>query len=374
MIKILAGVLGPDPGGRFEIAGNPVELNSAMDAIRRGISVNYQDLSLFPNLSVAENIVIGHVAGGKYRVNWSEVRQTAKQALERLGVELDLQSPLESLSIAKQRLVSIARAISFQAKLIVLDEPTSSLSAGEVELLFRIIRELRSSGVSILFVSHKLDELFAISDRFTVLRDGKFIGRYDKAELDEAKLISLMVGRTVEYERHNARPPAGSPMVLEVKDLSKKGHFHNIALSVCAGEIVGITGLVGAGRTELAHALFGLQEADSGEIRLNGRRVKLRSTQDALRHGIAYVPESRQLQGLVLPQTIARNISLAVLPKLTNRVRLIRPRKERELAEQYMSKLDVRPKAPDMPVSQLSGGNQQKVVIAKWLASPARDY
>lgn len=367
LIKILAGVIQPDPGGVFELHGRPVHFGNALDANRHGISVNYQDLSLFPNLSVAENITLGQ--SGNWRVNWREARQKAREALERLGVDIDPDTPLERLSIARQQLVSIARAISFEAKLLILDEPTSSLSSGEVELLFRIIRELKEKGMAILFVSHKLDELFAVADRFTVLRDGKFVGRYDTAELDEAKLIALMVGRNVEYEKQIGDGGSVGDIVLEVRGLSKKGQFRDIHLQVRAGEIVGITGLVGAGRTELAQTLFGITPYDEGEIRLNGKPVRIRSTVDAVRHGIAYVPESRQTQGLVLQQTIVRNISLSILQRLKNRFRLLETGKELSIAEDYMAKLDIRPKLPHMKANQLSGGNQQKVVMAKWLAA-----
>lgn len=369
LIKILAGVIQPDPGGELRIDGKPIVFHSASDAIHQGISVNYQDLSLFPNLSVAENITMGQSKLSGFRVKWSEIRNTAASALERLGISLDLHDPVENLSIAKQQLVSIARAIAFDAKLIILDEPTSSLSSGEVEVLFRIIRELKEKGISILFVSHKLDELFAVSDRFTVLRDGQWVGCYEREQLDQAKLISLMVGRSIEYEKLVEEPFQTYETVLEVSGLSKKGNFKDIHFSVGAGEIVGITGLVGAGRTELAQALFGIETADEGEIRLHGRKINPRSTTEAVRLGLAYVPESRQTQGLVLTQSITRNLSLSVLNRLTNKLRLIVKKKERQLAESFISKLDIRPALADMQAGQLSGGNQQKVVIGKWLAS-----
>jgi len=370
LIKILAGVIRPDEGGRIEIEGEPVEFASPLDALRRGISVNYQDLSLFPNLSVAENIALGHFGG--LRMNWKAARRIALDSLGKLGVELDLDAPLETLSIAKQQLVSIARAISFDARLLVLDEPTSSLSSNEVEQLFRIIHDLKANGISVLFVSHKLDELFAISDRFTVLRDGEHVGTYDRSELDESRLISLMVGRSVEYEKQLGDGSKIGETVLDVRGLGKKGQFKDIHFQVRSGEIVGITGLVGAGRTELAQTLFGIQPPDEGEIRLGGKPVRIRSTQDAVKMGIAYIPESRQTQGLVLQQSVARNATLAILRRLAGRFFLLDMQREREIADSYIHRLDVRPKLPDMPVDQLSGGNQQKVVIAKWLAADPR--
>jgi ABC-type sugar transport system ATPase subunit len=370
LIKILAGVVRPDPGGTIEIEGKPVEFASPLDALRQGISVNYQDLSLFPNLSVAENIALGHSGG--IMMNWKAARRIARDALQRLGVDLEIDTPLETLSIAKQQLVSIARAISFEARLLVLDEPTSSLSSNEAEQLFRIIRDLKESGISILFVSHKFDELFAVADRFTVLRDGEYVGSYDRSEIDEGKLIALMVGRSVEYEKQVPDEPNPGEVVLDVRGLGKKGQFKDIHFRVRAGEIVGITGLVGAGRTELAQALFGIETPDEGEIRLGGEPVRIRSTREAVEMGIAYIPESRQTQGLVLQQTIARNITLAVLRRLAGRFRLLDVRREREIADAYMTRLDVRPRLPEMTADQLSGGNQQKVVVAKWLAASPR--
>jgi len=374
LIKILAGVVQPDDGGTIRIDGRPVRFQNALDAMRHGISVNYQDLSLFPNLSVAENITIGRASNGGASnggmpVRWKRIRDAAREALERLGISLELDLPVEHLSVAKQQLVAIARATAFNAKLIVLDEPTSSLSSGEVEVLFRIVNDLKRAGTSILFVSHKLDELFAIADRFTVLRDGQLVGCYDKAELDEAKLIALMVGRNVEYERLVGTGSGAGPVVLDVRGLGKKGHFEDIHFQVRAGEIVGLTGLVGSGRTELAQAIFGIAPADRGELRWHGKPVRPTSAVEAVKLGMAYVPESRQTQGLVLSQPVVRNVSLAVLKRLKTRLGLTDPRQERELAEKFAQKLDIRPANVDMEAGQLSGGNQQKVVIAKWLAA-----
>lgn len=264
LIKILAGVIQPDEGGIIKINGKETSFQNASDAMHQGISVNYQDLSLFPNLSVAENITIGQSAFSGMRMKWGSIKKTAKAALDRLGIDLDIDVQIENLSIAKQQLVSIARAIAFDAKLIILDEPTSSLSSGEVELLFRIIKDLKQKGISILFVSHKLDELFEVSDRFTVLRDGQWVGRYDRSELDESKLIKLMVGRNVEYERLTSDGTPVGKTVFEVKGLSKKGNFEDINFSVKAGEIVGITGLVGAGRTGASAIHFRCSTCGSG--------------------------------------------------------------------------------------------------------------
>ncbi len=369
LMKILAGVEQPDAGAEFKFAGKEAHIKRPMDATLKGISVIYQDLSLFPNLSVAENIFIGRDSGsrGWKRVDWKGMKEVAQKALNELGVAIDVTLPAEKLSIAKQQLVAIARALAFESRLIVMDEPTSSLSSGEVELLYKVMNDLKKKGIAIIFISHKLKELFAVADRFTVLRDGKYVGTYDREEMDEEKLISLMVGRKVERVKHE-KNPAGKP-ILEVKGLSRKGNFKDITFTLHEGEIIGITGLVGAGRTELAQAVFGLNKPDSGEIYISGKKAVIRSPEDAVQNGIAYVPESRQLQGLILRQSLIDNISLSVLDRLTNRLKCIVRKKEVELAKKFIQNLDIRPQIPEMQAGQLSGGNQQKVVIAKWLAS-----
>ncbi|WP_406678756.1 sugar ABC transporter ATP-binding protein [Moorella sp. ACPs] len=368
LIKILAGVEQPDPGAEFLIDGIPANIRQPLDASQKGIAVIYQDFSLFPNLTVAENISFGKEIGrGKRFVSWHEIKETATNALAELGVELDLNLQLEKLPVAKQQLVAIARALAFKARFIIMDEPTSSLSRGEVENLFKIIRALKEKGIAILFVSHRLQELFTIAERFTVLRDGKYIGTYLKEQLDEEKLISLMVGRKVEFIRQSGNETG--PVLLEVVNLTKKGNFKDISFTLRKGEILGLTGLVGAGRTEVAQALFGLNIPDSGEIFLEGVKVNIRSPEEAMRLGIAYIPEGRQREGLVLRQSVANNISLAMLKKMRGKFGLLNTSKERELVGQYMEALDVRPRLPNMLAMQLSGGNQQKVVLAKWLAT-----
>ncbi|RKL61599.1 sugar ABC transporter ATP-binding protein [Thermoanaerobacteraceae bacterium SP2] len=368
LIKILAGVETPDPGAEILIGGQPFDIQQPLDATKKGIAVIYQDFSLFPSLSVAENIGFGKEIGrGRQLVNWKESQETAKSALHELGAEINLNIPLERLSVAKQQLVAIARALAFNAKLIVMDEPTSSLSSGEVQVLFDIINKLKQKGIAILFVSHKLQELFIISDEFTVLRDGKYIGTYMKDELNEEKLISLMVGRKVEFIRQPGK--GAGEKILEVKNLTKKGNFKDISFVLNKGEIVGLTGLVGAGRTEVAQALFGLNCPDSGEIILNGIKINITSPEMALKYGIAYIPEGRQREGLILRQSVGKNISVTMLKNLKARFGLIDRNREDKLVLKQMKALDVRPLKPYMTAMQLSGGNQQKIVLAKWLAT-----
>jgi ABC-type sugar transport system ATPase subunit len=370
LIKILAGVYTPDPGASFFFEGKEAEIKKPLDATMKGISIIYQDLSLFPNLTVAENIYIGRDSDKKSwtKVKWKEIKKIAKKALEEMDVNIDPQTPVEQLSIAQQQLVEIARAIAFDAKLIVMDEPTSSLSESEVEKLYNIIEQLKERGISIIFISHKLKELFKVSDRFTVLRDGQYIGTYEAEELDEPKLIKLMVGRDVTYEKNESTVEVGET-ILKVDGLSKSGNFKDISFELRKGEVLGITGLVGSGRTELAQALFGVNRPESGTVELYGEKINVRNSSDAVKKGIAYIPEARQTQGLVLEQSVINNISLPILDKLKNKFKLIDRKLEINLAEQYTKSLDIRPALPKLPASNLSGGNQQKVVIAKWLST-----
>lgn len=369
LMKILVGVESADEGAEIEFAGEKVHFSKPIDATLKGISIIYQDLSLFPNLSVAENICIGRENAGKgyYRVQWKQMKLLAEKTLAELGLKLDVSLPLGKLSIAKQQLVAIARSLAFDSKLIVMDEPTSSLSSGEVEHLYNIIEDLRRRGISIIYISHKLKELFTVADRFTVLRDGKFVGSYDKDDMNEDKLISLMVGRKVEII--NREENKGGEEVLRVESLSKRGNFKDISFSLRAGEIIGITGLVGAGRTELAQALFALNKPDSGNIYISGKKVDLKSSGDAVKHKMAYIPESRQTQGLFLRQSIIDNISVTVFGQMLNKFGFIERAREKQLASEYIQILDIRPPLAEMNAGQLSGGNQQKIVIAKWLST-----
>lgn len=369
LIKVLAGIHFPDPGAEFYFEGKEAGIKKPIDATSKGISIIYQDLSLFPNLSVAENIYIGRESTSKSfkKIDWKKIEQVAEKALKELDVQIDLHTPVEKLSIAQQQLIEIARALAFDAKLIVMDEPTSSLSAGEVEKLYKVINNLKQKGIAIIFVSHKLKELFTVSDRFTVLRDGKYVGTYETSEIDEDKLITLMVGRQVQYKKNEGKIIAGDS-IFEVEGLSKEGNFKDITFELKKGEVLGITGLVGSGRTELAQSIFGINRPFTGNIKINGKKIAITSSEDAVKKGIAYIPESRKTQGLILEQSIINNISLPVLKTLRNAFGLINRRKEAALADHYIKALDVRPALPQMNTGQLSGGNQQKVVIGKWLS------
>lgn len=372
LIKILSGFQQPDAGAKIVIEGKETRLNGVMDAIKQGISVIYQDFSLFANLTVAENIGINEIIEKNSPVlNWKEINERAKKALDFLGTDISPKEIVENLSVAKQQMVAIASAVAQDAKMIIMDEPTSALSRGEVEHLYKIIDTLKSRDIAIMFVSHKMDELFHVADRFTVFRDGQYIKTVNKDEVTESDLVALMVGRKVEIKSYANLEKKGD-VALAVKGLSKKGNFKDINLEVHEGEVVGITGLVGAGRSEMAQAVFGINPPDSGEIYVNGRKVDIKSPSEALEHGIAYIPESRQTQGLILQKTIESNITLPMLKKFRGRSGIIDRKKQRESVDKWVEMLDVRPNNPDMLAMQLSGGNQQKVVLAKWISTEAK--
>ena len=368
LIKILAGNYKPDVGGKITIEDETFSTLTPKLSLDKGIVVIYQDFSLFPNLTVAENISITEQMERKGKcVSWKQMQRSAREALDKLGVEIDVNLQLGTLSTAKQQLVAIARALACDAKLIIMDEPTSTLSGSEVQLLFKIIRDLKVQGISILFVSHKLEELFEIADTFTVIRDGQYIAAHPREEMDNDTLISLMVGRKVEFVHRGAEHMGET--VLEVRRLSRHGKFRDISFSVRSGEIIGITGLVGAGRTEVVQAICGLDSIDSGEIYIDGKQVQIRNMQDAVRHGIGYVPESRLTEGLVLTKSVEDNEVITIHDRLRNRGGLVSMRKKHRIAAEWIEKLNIRPGYPEMVVQKLSGGNQQRVVIAKWLAT-----
>lgn len=367
LIKVLAGVYQPDPGAEIEIEGEKVTALTPTESMRRGVMVIYQDFSLFPTLSVKENIAFSQQIEKRRRlIDWKAMEETSRRALSTLGVEIDLNARLGSLSTARQQLVAIARALVYDAKLLVMDEPTSALSSGEVEHLFRVVNELKARGMAIIFISHKLDELFKITDRMTVLRDGHYIGTRISSETDTNEIITMMVGREIK-EQHLAGKNIGET-VLEVKNISKRGNYQDVSFSVRRGEVLGITGLVGAGRTETVRALFGLNPPDSGEILLEGRKIAPKSPAQAQALGIAYVPESRQTEGLVLQQDAESNLTLSILRRFV-RNGLIRFDERRKKAVELIEQLNVKPAYPHMQVDKFSGGNQQKIVVAKWLAT-----
>ncbi len=365
LIKLLAGVHQPD-GGQLQIGGEPVFLSGPGDAAHRGIAVIYQEPTLFPDLSVAENVFIGRqpLRPGR-RIDHRAMDRAVNEVFARLGVRIDPERIARGLSIAEQQLVEIAKALTRSARVLIMDEPTAALSPIEVQRLFRVVEALRSEGAAVVFVSHRLAEVFEICQRVTVLRDGQRTLSRPLEGLSETDLIRAMVGRDVLTEAHEQHAP--SRTVLEVQRLTREGVFRDISFEVGAGEVVALAGLVGSGRTEVARAIFGVDRYDAGTVRIDGQKLKRGSPTAAMSAGVGLVPEDRRQQGLVMEQSLARNIALASLRKL-RRAGVIRARTEREFATDWAKRLQVRYSRVTAPVSTLSGGNQQKVVLAKWLA------
>jgi rhamnose transport system ATP-binding protein len=369
IVKILAGIHQPD-SGTVVLDGKPISLHGPAQARLLGIAVVHQEPRLFPDLTVAENVFMGHAPTGSLgTVNWREMRRSADRIFESLNVRMDSGEVVRGLSMADQQLIEIAKALSIEAQVLILDEPTASLSAHEVERLFDIVRQTRDRGVAVLFVSHRLEEVFELCDRATVLRDGRRVITAPTSELTAADLVRHMVGRAVSlFPRSSAQI---GDVLLDVRGLTRVGAFRDITFSVRTGEIVGLAGLVGAGRTEVARVLFGLDRADAGEVFLAGKRAGFRSPSAALAAGIAYVPEDRHLDGLVGGFSISENVTLPIIPRLFPRL-FMRTGRERALAAGYAQRLRIRANSMDDLIESLSGGNQQKVVIAKWLATKPR--
>jgi rhamnose transport system ATP-binding protein len=368
LIKIAGGVFPPDDGFIL-LDGKPVWFSDPRDAQQHGIVVIHQTPTLCQHLSVAENILLGNLPSSFGIVRWRDAFQKASELLAQLGVSLPLNEPVRNLSAAQQQLVALARALSLQAKWLILDEPTASLSRSEVERLFAILSQLKAQGVGILFVSHRLEEVLEISDRVTVLRDGEKIATLPTHQVNREKLIELMVG-TVPTEAAEKRTgkvePKSSPVLLQLRNLSVNGFANEVSITVRQGEIVGLFGLVGAGRSELAQAIVGLRKVSNGQIFWKGKQVRFTSPQDALKAGIAYLPEDRLRQSLLQVRSVRENISLPNLRKFS-RLGVVDEGAERETVQKQAEALRVRMATIEQPVRELSGGNQQKVALAKWL-------
>jgi len=370
LIKIIAGVITPDEG-KIIINGNVYKKLETIYSIKEGIQVIYQDLSLFPLLSVAENISLNQmVEEGRKIINWDEIRKLAEKELNKINIILNLEEKVENLSMANKQIVAIVRALTQDAKLIIMDEPTSALTKTEVDSLFSIILDLKQKGISTLFISHKISEVLEISDKVTVLRDGKKVGDFKKEELDREKLVFHMTGKKINETifKYNREKFKEQP-ILEVKSLTKKSHFKNVNFKLFPGEIFGLTGLLGSGRTELALALFGLNKPDSGEVWIEDKRVQIKSPKDAIKYGIGYLPEDRYSQGLFLHQSIGDNIIVTIIKKVLTLFGLISENKKIKQIEKWSRELKIKATSLFAPVESLSGGNQQRVVLAKWLAT-----
>jgi simple sugar transport system ATP-binding protein len=369
LIKIISGVEQPDNGAVFEIDGERIHDYSAIDAIHKGIEVIYQDLSLFPNLTVAENIALGETIATRNKIiKWKEIRRIARSAMDKIKAHIPLDELVADISLADQQLVAICRALTHDVKLVIMDEPTTALTRKEVDNLFAVVKDLQAKGLATMFVSHKLDEILEIAESVSILRDGKKVGTFESHELDDEKLIELMTGNKLDYVRFE-RIVQNEITLLEVKNLCKSNNFVDINLHLHSGEILGITGLLGSGRTELARSIFGLNPADSGEIFLQGKAVKIASVQDAIKHGISYVPENRLVQGLVMQQSVSNNIMITILGKLMGSIGLLNRDKCHKSVDKWVRNLSIKIPSVDSPVQTLSGGNEQRVVLAKWIAT-----
>ncbi|WEK61022.1 MAG: sugar ABC transporter ATP-binding protein [Candidatus Microbacterium colombiense] len=374
LIKALTGVYRIDAGS-IVVAGREKSFGGTGDAQASGISTVYQEVNLAPNLTIGENVMLGHEVRGVLGVNWRATHHAATEALARLGLDhLDTRQPLSTLSIAMQQLVAISRAMAIKAKVLILDEPTSSLDAAEVEGLFAVMRTLRDQGVAILFVSHFLDQIYAISDRLTVLRNGQYEGEYLTRDLDRHALISRMIGKDLDTlkslggNRRTTPRDADEAAFLSASGISRSGAVHATDLDIRPGEVVGFAGLLGSGRTELARLLYGADRTESGRITVKGRKVDLSSPSAALAHRIAFSTENRRDEGIIGDLTIRENIILAVQAK-RGWARPM-PRKEQDaIVDKYIAALNVRPADPERMIKNLSGGNQQKVLLGRWLAT-----
>lgn len=371
LIKVISGVWQPDQG-ELLIDGQKMEGMTPRAAIQHGVQVIYQDFSLFGNLSVAENLALSmELQEGRKLVSWRRIRGIAQEAIRKLGVDLDLDALVETLPTAGKQLVAIARALMSDPRLLIMDEPTTALTGREVEALFRVVRDIQSRGIAVLFVSHKMREMLEISERLTVIRSGRVVAAGPISEFDEAAITRAMTGQEIAAEGYRWDGAASGTPLLEVAGLTIPGQLEDISLRVMPGEIVGVSGLLGSGRTELALALFGMKHGYHGQIRIDGREARLDSVQRAIEHGIAYVPEDRLTEGLFLTQTIDRNMLATSHGRLSKGGVIQRARAAREAAG-MIREMAIATPTGDRPVTQLSGGNAQRVVIGRWLLNDPR--
>ncbi len=372
LIKIVTGVYTPDPGAEIELFGEPIATISPSRARALGIAVIWQDLALFPHMTVAENIAFDEMVGLVPRLSLGRRHRAQTQAvLDRLGVRLDLDARLLDLPIAERQVVAIARALMGEARLVFMDEPTASLTQSETDALLAVVRTLSAQGIAVVFVSHRLAEVIDVSERVTVVRDGKLVGVFPTEGMTQFRLGELMTG-TMHEHAVTARDRSDAAPVLEAAGLTRHGEFEDINLTIREGEVVGLTGLIGSGRTELAHTLIGMHQPDAGGIRLEGASIRMKSIRDAIARGVAYVSEDRLSLGLIQPQSISDNTAISVLDRILGGLGLISPSRQSDLVRHWISQLAVKIGKPEDAVSTLSGGNQQRVVLAKWLATEPR--
>lgn len=368
LIKMMSGVYQPD-AGKILVDGKEVSLPNTKAAEALGIATIHQELNLVPTMTVAENIMLGRTPSRFGLVNYTYLKREAAAALRLIGLDVDLDTPVGELGIARQQLVEIAKALSMNARMLILDEPTAALTGKEIDQLFAVVEDLRAKGVGMVFISHHLDELARIADTISVLRDGNFVTEVP-ADTNEDELVRLMVGRDIEDQYPRSKPDIGAPL-LQVKGLTSADKFTEVSFEVHAGEVVGLAGLVGAGRTEVVRAIAGVDKVDHGEVLIDGTPLKLGNIAEGIRRGIGHVPEDRKGQGLVLDATINENLGFPTL-RSSSRFGLADRRGQKKRAQEVAEKLRIRMANIDQPISDLSGGNQQKAVFGKWVLAGSK--
>ena len=372
LVKCISGVYTPDEG-TIQIEGQTCGSMTPIEAMNHGIQVIYQDLSLFQHMTVAENIAISKLKFENTKIiNWKTIKAIAKEQLDKIGVTMDLDETVGEISMANKQMVAICRALAQNAKILFMDEPTTALTKTEVSHLMKVMLELKKKGLAIVFISHKLDEVFEVADKITIFRNGNKIGDFNSSDLDEKSLSYYMTGREIEYPRYHRTYKDNTP-ILSVEHLTRKGQYEDMSLTVRPRDIIGLTGLLGSGRTELAMSLFGLNKTQAGVIKVNGKEVDINSPMVAKKYGIALLPEDRSREGLFIERKIKENISAPIIDTICKKG-IVNRKKENEIAEKYVEELKVRTPSIETVVGTLSGGNQQKVVISKWIATSPKVF
>ena len=372
LVKCISGVYTPDEG-TIQIEGQTCGSMTPIEAMNHGIQVIYQDLSLFQHMTVAENIAISKLKFENTKIiNWKTIKAIAKEQLDKIGVTMDLDETVGEISMANKQMVAICRALAQNAKILFMDEPTTALTKTEVSHLMKVMLELKKKGLALVFISHKLDEVFEVADKITIFRNGNKIGDFNSSDLDEKSLSYYMTGREIEYPRYHRTYKDNTP-ILSVEHLTRKGQYEDMSLTVRPGDIIGLTGLLGSGRTELAMSLFGLNKTQAGVIKVNGKEVDINSPMVAKKYGIALLPEDRSREGLFIERKIKENISAPIIDTICKKG-IVNRKKENEIAEKYVEELKVRTPSIETVVGTLSGGNQQKVVISKWIATSPKVF
>lgn len=371
LVKILTGVYQPT-AGTIILNDKPTQFPSPQVSQKAGISAIHQEATMFPDLSVIENIFMGHHIRNKSNglLSWREMKDKTQILLDKLELDIRPDTKVRNLSVAQRHMVEIAKALSLEAKIVIMDEPTSALTLKEVEYLYKIIKKLKSEGKAIIFISHKFEEIFKIADYFTVLRDGKYIGEGKIADITVDKIVQMVIGRSLEQMYSKLEVEQGD-IILKVENLTKIGVFKNISFDLHKGEILGFFGLVGAGRSEVMKTIFGIDSKTSGDVFINGKKVNITNPSYAMNHGLAYLPEDRQIQGAILAMNIRENITLPIIDRISRHIFLDRNR-EFDITDEYGKNIEIKASGWEQLVEDLSGGNQQKVVLAKWIATKPR--